>query len=174
SAANLTNDWAYPLGPRDDARLLAAIDSIEPGNATPLGRYIKIAADRLLQERGKEFGYGTYRLLIVTDGEAQDQNLVNRHTPEVIARGITVDVIGVAMAQAHTLATKVHSYRRANDPAAMNRALTEIFAEVRGSASDAGQSDAFAVIAPLPDKVAAAMIQAVVNTPNQPIGEKLK
>jgi hypothetical protein len=174
SANNLTNDWAYPLGPRDDARLFAAIDSIDPGHDTPLGRYIKKAADRLLEERAKEFGYGTYRLLIVTDGEAQDQNLVDRYTPEVIARGITVDVIGVAMRQTHTLATKVHSYRGANDPAALNRALSEIFAEVRSTGRDAAESDAFALIAPLPDKIASAMIQAVANTPNQPIGQRPK
>jgi hypothetical protein len=174
SANNLTNDWAYPLGPRDDARLFAAIDSIDPGHDTPLGRYIKKAADRLLEERAKEFGYGTYRLLVVTDGEAQDQNLVDRYTPEVIARGITVDVIGVAMRQSHTLATKVHSYRSANDPAALNQALSEIFAEVRSTGRDAAESEAFALIAPLPDKIASAMIRAVANTPNQPIGQRPK
>lgn len=174
SAANLKNDWAYPLGPRDDARLFAALDPIEPGHNTPLGRYIKTAADRLLEERAREFGYGTYRLLVVTDGEAQDRDLVDRYTPDVIARGITVDVIGVAMRQTHTLATKVHSYRSANDSAALNRALSEIFAEIRSSTADTTAAEAFSLIAPLPDAVAAAMIQAITSLPNHPIGEKPK
>jgi hypothetical protein len=174
SSANLTNDWAFPLGPRDDAHLFRMLDSIEPRIDTPLGKYLKIAADRLLEERAKQFGYGTYRLIVVTDGEAQDANLVNRYTPEIIARGITVDVIGVAMNKAHTLATKVHSYRSANDSSALNRALSEVFAEVRGADRDAAGAEVFATIAGLPDGVATAMIQAVAATPNQPIGEKSK
>jgi hypothetical protein len=92
----------------------------------------------------------------------------------VISRGVTVDVIGVAMSQNHTLATKVHSYRRADDPAALNRALTEIFAEIPSSDRGAVESEAFASIAPLPDAVAASMIQAVASLPNHPIGEKPK
>ncbi len=171
SAKNLANDWAYPLGPRENERLFAAIDSIEPGTDTPLGKYIKIAADRLLEERARQFGYGSYRLLVVTDGEAGDQHLVERFTPEVIARGITMDVIGVGMKQAHTLAKKAHSYRAANDPGALNRALAEVFAEVRGAANDTGGGEAFAVIAGIPDGMASAMIAAVASAPNQPIGE---
>jgi hypothetical protein len=171
SAANLTNDWAFPLGPRDDAQLFAKLDSIECRTDTPLGKYIKMAADRLLDERAKNFGYGTYRLIIVTDGEAQDQNLVERYTPEVIARGITVDVIGVGMKTAHTLARKVHSYRGANDSKALDQALGEVFAEVHDTKKDAAGSEVFALIAPLSNDAASALIQAVASAPNQPIGE---
>src|SRR5687768_2949362 len=41
SAGNVTNDWVYPLGPRNDAELLKAIDLPIPRSGTPLGRYIK-------------------------------------------------------------------------------------------------------------------------------------
>jgi uncharacterized protein YegL len=173
-ASNLRDDWAYPLGPRDDGVLLQAIDRIQPSSGTPLGAYMKKAADRLLEERARQFGYGSYRLLVVTDGEAQDQNLVNRYTPDIMARGIALDVIGVAMHKDHTLATKVHSYRRANDPAALSRALAEVFAEVGGANNDAVAGEAFALLAPIPDQVAAAIIQALANTGNQPIGERPK
>ena len=169
--ADQRQDWIHPLGPRNDAELSAAIDRLQPSSGTPLGAYIKKGTDRLLAERQKQFGYGTYRLLVVTDGEAQDQDLVNRFTPEVIARGITVDVIGVGMKQDHTLATKVHSYRGANDTKALDQALGEVFAEVRDGGNDAAETQAFAVIAPLPDGLADAMIGALANTPNTPIGE---
>src|SRR5688572_14682498 len=66
SARNLQDDWVYPLGPRNDAELFKAIDLPLPGRGTPLGQYIKIGADRLLEERAKQFGYGTFRLLVVT------------------------------------------------------------------------------------------------------------
>ncbi|MBI5387945.1 MAG: VWA domain-containing protein [Verrucomicrobia bacterium] len=174
SAANLRNDWVYPLGPRNDEVLLAAIDQLQPNSGTPLGSYIKKGADRLLEERTKQFGYGTYRLLVVTDGEAQDQNLVNSYTPDVMSRGITMDVIGVAMRGDHTLATKVHSYRRANDPEALRRAIREVFAEVAGSAADTAQAEAFELLAPIPTGVANAMIQALSTSGNHPIGTRPK
>jgi len=170
--ASQREDWAYPLGPRDDARLTAAIDALQPSSGTPLGRYIKKGADRLLEERQKQFGYGTYRLLVVTDGEAQDRDLVDRFTPEVIARGITVDVIGVGMKKDHTLATKVHSYRRANDPESFQRAVSEVFAEIGGTSSDAAQADAFELLAAIPSELAASMIQALSSSGNHPIGTR--
>lgn len=165
-------DWFYPLGSRNNEELMSAIDRPEPHGGTPLGAYIKKGADRLLEERAKQYGYGSYRLLIVTDGQATDANLVERYTPEVIARGITMDVIGVGMKRDHTLATKVHSYRRADDPAALSRAIAEVFAEVGTSDSDVAGSEAFETIAPIPTESAMAIIQALSTSGNQPIGEQ--
>jgi uncharacterized protein YegL len=172
SAEGVTTDWIYPLGPRDDAKLSQAIDLPRPGGGTPLGAYVKKGADRLLEERAKQFGYGTFRLLVVTDGEAQDQQLVDRYTPEVVARGIKVDVIGVAMNRRHTLATRVHSYRSANDPASLQRALAEVFGEIGGRGNDVATAQAFAEIKPIPAEVAQTMIQALSSSGNQPIGER--
>ena len=170
SAKDLRDDWVCPLGPRHDETLLPAIDRIEPNQDTPLGRYLKKAADRLLEERAKQFGYGSYRMLVLTDGEAQDQPLVDRYTPEIMARGITLDVIGVAMKQDHTLATKAHSYRRANDPEALARAVREVFAEVSGAGNDVTLAEAFDFLKAIPSETASAMIQALCNSGNHPIG----
>ena len=172
SAANLRDEWVYPLGPRHDEILLPAIDLIQPNADTPLGKYLKKAADRLLEERAKQFGYGRYRMLVLTDGEAQDQALVDRYTPEIMARGIILDVIGVAMKQDHTLARKVHSYRRANDPEALARAVHEVFAEVSGTSDGASLTEAFDLLQAIPVETASAMIQALCNSGNQPIGSK--
>ncbi|PYI87727.1 MAG: hypothetical protein DME26_05220 [Verrucomicrobia bacterium] len=172
SAKGVDNDWIYPLGPRDDAKLMQAIDRPMPGFGTPLGAYLKKGADRLLEERAKQFGYGTFRLLTVTDGEAEDQNLVDRYTPEIMARGITVDVIGVAMNQRHTLAMRVHSYRSANDPDSLKRAIAEVFGEIGGTGNDVAGAGAFAELKPIPSEVAQAMIQALSSSGNHPIGER--
>lgn len=167
--------WIYPLGRRDDEKLVRAINLPTPGGGTPLGRFIKIGADRLLEERKKQHGYGTYRLLIVTDGEAQDTLLVNKYVPEVIARGITTDVIGVDMQGNHTLATKVHSYRSADDPESLAKAVAEILAEVSssGDASAAGE-EAFEIIKPIPAALAASMLDSLARSGNHPIGVKPK
>lgn len=175
SASNLKNEWVYPLGPRDDAKLKQAIDLPRPGGNTPLAAYIKKGADRLLLEREKQFGYGSYRLLIVTDGEANVQtNLVDPYTFDVMSRGITVDVIGVNMAQKHTLATKVHSYRLADNPDSLKRAIEAVFAEVGGVSDDKAGADDFQVIAPLPSEMASAIIKSLSASGNHPIGEKPK
>ena len=170
SASNLQDDWAYPLGPRDDNRLLPAIRSIDPSRGTPLGEYIKIGADRLLEARDSRFGYGTFRLLVVTDGEASDADLVDTYTPDVLARGIRVDVIGVAMDQDHTLATMVHTYRRANDAATLKQAIAEVFAEVSTQDEGATEEDAFALLQGIPSQTASAAIQALCESGNHPIG----
>lgn len=172
SGKNISNDWLYPLGPRDDARLIEAIGRPQPGGTTPLGAYIKKGGDRLLQQRARQHGYGTYRLLIVTDGEAQDQDLVDRYFPELIARGITTDVIGVDMETTHTLATRAHSYRRADDPASLKRAVAEVFAEVADTGSDTAGEEAFAEVASLPDEMAVDMLNALSASGNQPIGQE--
>lgn len=165
--------WEYPLGPRNDAQLFQAIDRVSASGGTPLGEFIKKGADRLLEARKEQFGYGSYRLLIVTDGEASDQHLVQRYTPDVISRGIVVDVIGVDMRQDHTLAKKVHSYRRANDPASLSQAIREVFAEV-GSASDGLSGDvAFEELKGLPNEVATAIITSLATTGNEPIGTQI-
>jgi hypothetical protein len=172
SAKGTDTDWVYPLGPRDDVKLTQAIDRLMPGGGTPLGRYLKKGADRLLEARAKQFGYGTFRLIVVTDGEADDQKEVDRFTPEVIARGITVDVIGVAMSQRHTLATRVHSYRSANDPASLQRAVAEAFGEIGGRGNDAVTTETFAELKPIPAEAAQAMLQALSSSGNHPIGER--
>ncbi len=173
SGKGISDPWIYPLGPRDDAKLRIAIDRPQPGGGTPLGQYIKIGADRLLQERQKQHGYGSYRLLVVTDGEAGDQNLVERYTPEVIARGITVDVIGVAMASRHSLATKVHSYRRANDRASLVLAISEVFAEVSSKGTDdAAGEEAFQELEGITAEFADGVIKGLSITGNHPIGAR--
>ena len=162
-------DWVYPLGSRAEQRLNTAIDSIRSGGGTPLGSYMKRGADALLKARKKQFGYGTYRLLVVTDGEANDRNLVEGYTPDIISRGITIDVIGVDMESEHTLATKVHTYRSADNPDSLRQAITEVFAEV--SSADTGQTDedAFELIADLPKQTASEMLKSLSTTGNDPI-----
>lgn len=172
SGRGFDDEWVYPLGPRDDVKLTEAINKPIGRGGTPLGEYIKKGADRLLEARTKQHGYGSYRLLIVTDGAAGDPDLVDAYTPEVIARGITMDVIGVNMAGDHTLATKVHSYRRGNDPESLKQAIAEVFAEVSGT-GDGGvaEEEAFAILQSIPGELALSMLESLTGIGNFPIGK---
>jgi len=166
--------WVYELGPKNDAALIAAIDSIQTGGGTPLGTNIKLGADTLIAQRQKQFGYGSYRLLIVTDGAASgfgEESKMNEYTPEVIARGINVDVIGVDMGKEHSLAKIVGSnYRTADNPESLEKAITEVFAEV-SKTGDGGAAD-FELLQGLDPNLAKEMIGALAKPQNHPIGEK--
>lgn len=166
--SNGGQNWIVPLGPVDKQTATAAINSIQANGGTPLGKFMKTGADSLLQARGKDH-YGSYRLLIVTDGEAGDKNRVEKFLPDILSRGITTDVIGVDMKSDHSLATKVHTYRRADNPESLTQAVREVFAETSTDTGDAGEDD-FDLVSGLPDAVAAAALEALAASGNHPIG----
>jgi uncharacterized protein YegL len=161
--------WVIPLGPVDLDRVRGLLDRVQAGGGTPLGKFLKTGADALLAAREKDH-YGSYRLLVVTDGEATDEQKVNRYLPDILSRGLTVDVIGVDMAETHSLATRVSSYRQADNPQSLTKAITEVFAETSTDANDAGESD-FELLDAFPDEVAeAALLALAEGTANDPIG----
>lgn len=163
SGRNVPNEWVYPLGPKDTNGLIEAINRPEPEGGTPLGRYIRIGANRLLEQREKQYNYGNYRLLIVTDGEAQDAEKVAKYTPEILNRQLRVDVIGVDMSTDHQLAQEADSYRRADNPGELVAAVSQILAETGGTATDVGGEEAFDDIEPLTPEIALDLIQRITT-----------
>ncbi|MEZ6101504.1 MAG: vWA domain-containing protein [Pirellulaceae bacterium] len=159
--------WVVPLGPLDQNNVRRAVAGIQASGGTPLGQVLKEGADALLQVRDKEH-YGNYRLLVVTDGEASDPGFLDAILPDVLGRGITIDVIGVDMAQNHSLATRVHSYRRADDPASLTAAISAVFGETSSDSDETGQSD-FDMLSGIPTEVASAALEALAESGNDPI-----
>ena len=94
------SNWVIPLGPIDKSRIEQQVSQISARGGTPLGAAMRLGADALLEARDKQ-AYGTYRLLIVTDGEATDPALVRRYLPVIISRSLVTDVIGVDMSSNH-------------------------------------------------------------------------
>lgn len=166
SGANISNEWVYPLGPKDTQKLVAAIHLPRPSGDTPLGKYIRIGANRLLEQRERQYSYGNYRLLVVTDGEASDADKVKHYTPEILNRQIRVDVIGVDMKTDHMLAKVVDSYRKADNPGELVAAVSQILAETGDTGTDVGGEDAFEYIAPLSPEIAADLIQRLTTPPS--------
>jgi uncharacterized protein YegL len=161
--------WIAPLGPVNRSAISQQIDGIYAQGGTPLGAAMQTAADALLAAREKQM-YGTYRMLVVTDGEASDPELVQLYLPLAQSRGLMVDVIGVSMPGDHSLATQVQSYRRADDPDSFKRALAEVFAETSDDSSDDGESD-YDLINGLPDEVAAGALQTLTQLNNKPLSQ---
>ena len=162
--------WLYPLGAKESDRFLNAVAGVRANGGTPLGQYMKMGADALLAQREKQYNYGSYRLLVITDGKARDAHLVDAYTPAIMNRQIRVDVIGVDMPEDHMLATVVDSYRRADNPEQLIEAVSKILAETSSSTIDADE-DLFELIQPLTNELARGMIEALSTVPsNQPIG----
>ncbi len=114
---------------------VGAVASASQGG-TPLGAMMRIGADELLKLRAQA-PYDTYRLLVVTDGEATDARLLESLLPDLMSRGLNVDVIGVAMTETHTLAKTCAHVRAAGDTAALTEALSAVFAETAGDTQSA-------------------------------------
>jgi uncharacterized protein YegL len=163
-----SSHWIVPLGSRDLALWGANINRVQAKGGTPLGRSLQLAADALIELRKRD-GYGTYRMLVVTDGEANDPELVDNYLPQILARGLELHVIGVDMAGNHSLANRAHSYRAAADNVTLAQALTEVLAET--SADDAGAEEDFELIAALPDGLAEAALKALTSRRHEPLRE---
>ena len=131
---------------------------------------MKAAADALLQTRANR-PFGDFRLLVVSDGEAQDADLLEQFLPDIKGRGLTIDVIGVAMNQAHSLATQVDRYRRADDEQSLVQAIRESLAETSGDMTDTDADADFELLQAIPDEMAIAAIGALSSFDNVPIGE---
>ncbi|MEW4452337.1 vWA domain-containing protein [Bremerella sp. JC817] len=162
--------WAVPLGPVEPSVAQEAVESLQAAGNTPLGATMKEAADALLELRDKQ-KYGTYKLLIISDGEATDRALVEQYLPQIQARGILVDVIGVSMGQQHSLATRTATYRNADDPASLEKAISQVVLGESSTDTDdnTGQSD-FDLLASVPSEVAAVSLEALTTPHNEPIG----
>lgn len=164
-------EWVVPLDDAADRDAAAkAVRAVKARGGTPLGAAMKRAADALLAARGQD-PRGQHRLLIVSDGEAGDGKLVEAYLPQIQARGLAVDVIGVAMDTDHSLATKVATYRSAADAESLQQAVADL---VQGETSlDDGDAaaDDFEMIAALPADVAAAAVEALGNPPDTPLQE---
>jgi hypothetical protein len=160
--------WLVPLGSSDPNQVRLALQRVFAHGGTPLGEYMKTAADALLQLRATD-RYGTYKLLIVTDGEANDQELVDGYLPDILTRGLVVDVIGVDMRQDHSLATRVHTYRRADDPASLQQAIAAVVLGESSVDDPGAQESDFELLAGLPNETAKAAVEALTRLSNDPV-----
>ncbi|MFA5987284.1 MAG: vWA domain-containing protein [Candidatus Paceibacterota bacterium] len=122
-----------PLGPNNRARFLAAIDGIDAGGYTPLTETIAIALERLVEQYKKQCGYGEYRIVVVTDGEATGRSIDD--TPLLldearkVVPSISLTSIGYQLGSEHALKKYSNRYSEANDGAQLQAALSAELAE---------------------------------------------
>ena len=122
------NSERVPLGPDNRDRFRTAVQQTRAGGQTPLTESIEQGVNRLVQQRDAQLGYGEFRLIVVTDGQA-----TGRPLPQAVgyarAQRIPIYTIGLCIGEQHELRKYSVSYRAADSIEALKRGLEETLAE---------------------------------------------
>jgi hypothetical protein len=122
------NSERVALGPDNRAQFLTEVQKTRAGGNTPLTESIEQGVNRLVQQRDKQLGYGEFRLIVVTDGQA-----TGRPLPQAVAYAqehrIPLYTIGLCLGAEHELRKSSVSYRAADSIEALKRGLEETLAE---------------------------------------------
>jgi hypothetical protein len=116
-----------PLGQGNRQQFLTAVENIDAGAGTPLARAIRYGADRLVHQYRKQLGYGEFRLVVVTDGEADG---IPDAALYAAKHGIPIYAIGLCVEQNHPLRHYSVSYRAADNFADLSQGLQDTLAEL--------------------------------------------
>lgn len=118
-----------PMGRYTPEQFASAVAPIKAGGGTPLGLAISEARAMLAKQRETQQGYGSYRVLVVTDGAASDQSDMERAAARILSDGTEMSVIGFRIKGGHKLREYATDYREAGDAKALSRAMAEAVAE---------------------------------------------
>jgi Ca-activated chloride channel homolog len=117
-----------PLGPNNRTIFLQKVQNIHAKGGTPLGTAIAAGSEALQKQYNKQLGYGEYRLIVITDGEATDnlQTGVARATKN----RTPIYTIGFDMGNDHALRKHSISYRSADSAKQLEHALEQAIGEL--------------------------------------------
>ena len=115
------------LGAGNRQEFLAAVNAIQAGGGTPLAAAITFATDRLVEQYKRQLGYGDYRLVVVTDGRADNIPEAARYAAHY---GMPIYAIGLCIDEDHPLRRFAVSYRAADSFADLAAGLEETLAEL--------------------------------------------
>lgn len=114
-----------PLGPGTHQEVAEQVQRLIPQGKTPLHRAMTMGYAALENQARRQSGYGTYKLIVVTDGESNDND------PGPLARAIVnsspveVHVIGFAIADHALNIPGITRYVTANSTEELVKALTD-------------------------------------------------
>ena len=117
-----------PLGPNNRNEFLSAINAVHAHGGTPLGDAISKGTVALENEYKKQMGYGEYRLIVITDGEAEDN--IDSGIAKAAKYKIPIYTIGFGIGPNHSLRNHSVSYRSADSAKEVENALEEAAAEL--------------------------------------------
>lgn len=108
-----------------------ALSPVSPNGGTPLGSSLLQAMTLLEEEAAQQRGFGTYRALITTDGQAGDEDLLEQAIEQILSSSpVEVATIGIGIGEGHPLNMPGHvRYVSVAGVDGLAAALTEAAAE---------------------------------------------
>ena len=116
------------LGSNNRQEFLKDINRVDPAGWTPLGDAISKGATALAKQYKNQMGYGDFRLIVITDGEANDS--INKGIATALKYNIPIYTIGFGIGPKHSLRKYSISYRSADSAKQVENALEEAAAEL--------------------------------------------
>jgi len=116
-----------PLGPNNREQFLHAIDRVRAGGDTPLAEAIRFGTDQLVKQYQQQLGYGEFRLVVVTDGIAEQ---IPQAATYAARYGIPIYAIGLCIGRDHPLRQYAVSYRAADSFQDLAKGLEGTLAEL--------------------------------------------
>jgi hypothetical protein len=120
---------ALPIASGNKEEFLKIINTLQPSGGTPLGEALSASVDKIVEQYKKQLGYGTYRIIVITDGEQTGIDLKQPCNYLAQHGFIGLYSIGLCMKSSHTLKKYSLSYRDANNYEELEEALVEATAE---------------------------------------------
>jgi Ca-activated chloride channel homolog len=118
------------LGPRNHQAFLQKIEGLVPGGNTPLGDAVRFGTKQLTLQYQKQLGYGEFRLIVITDGLANDMDDFLKALKYATAYRIPIYAIGIDVEGDNYLRQYAVSYREANNSKDLQKALENTLAEL--------------------------------------------
>jgi Mg-chelatase subunit ChlD len=121
-----------PLGTENREVFTEQVNIVSPGGSTPLRSAITQAVAQLTEQGRRQFGYGEYHLVVVTDGEANpnSENPASIVAQTLESSPIVIHTIGFCIGETHSLNQKGRTiYHPANNPGELAQGLKEVLAE---------------------------------------------
>lgn len=123
-------EW-LPLATGNRPQFKAVLANVRAGGGTPLHSAITHGYSRLMAQGAKQFGYGEYHLVVVTDGEASEGQDPRGAVKVLLERSpVVLHTIGFCVGSTHSLNQPGRTiYRAADDPNQLRQHLSEVLAE---------------------------------------------
>jgi Ca-activated chloride channel homolog len=117
-----------PLGSNNRRAFMDAVDDVSGGGGTPLADAIRAGTNKLVTQYKKQLGYGSYRLVVVTDGDASGIPGAAKYATK---KGVPIYTIGLCIGNNHPLRDHSVSYQAADNFDDLAQALQETMAETQ-------------------------------------------
>jgi Mg-chelatase subunit ChlD len=94
----LNSGYIFPLQPLNAAKrqqLVKRLYTLRARGSTPIGKALAAMSEELHKQQKEQAGYGSYTIVIATDGIADDPQRMFKEVDRAIERGITIKTIGI-------------------------------------------------------------------------------